>query len=326
MNKAFIANFLVRTNAFAPFRFINRRKLPILMYHRFSEREEIGKTSVKTLTSHLEYLTRNYNVISLTEAVGYIRDKSPFPNRSAVITIDDGYRDCLDLALPVFRRFGVSAVMYVVTDFVDGKCWIWTDKARFLLKNTAREKVSFSIGDKMLEADLKGHDSRFIAAGKINSELKKLSDAEKDVVLNDLAAAVGVAIPELPPAEYSSVTWDEARKLASENVMIGSHTVTHPILTNVDGDKLDGELRDSLAVLRDRLQTADIHFCYPNGNVSLRERDAVEKAGYLSAVTTEIRLCENNADPFLLPRIDAEPQLHRLVQATSGFDAVKKRK
>ncbi len=323
MNKAVIADLLVRFNAFAPFRFLNRAKLPVLMYHRFSDGEEIGKTSRKAFEIHLRYLARHYKIISLTEAAARLKANENLPKRSAVITIDDGYHDFYDIAFPVLKAFDVPATIYLVTDFVAGNCWIWTDNARYILTKTRRGHIAFEIGGKAFDMPLGGPASRFAAAGSLNSELKKLPDEEKDVYLAELAQAMDVTVPETPPHEFSALSWDHAREMAAAQIEIGSHTAAHPILTNVASERLKNELESSMTALEQQLGPSPIHFCYPNGNVSSRERNAVEAAGYASAVTTEIKLCETDADRFLIPRIDAEPELHRLVQSTSGFDRLK---
>lgn len=311
-------NILLRTNAFSVFRNANKAKTPILMYHRFSEGEEYGKTSRQTFETHLKYLTKNYKIVSLTHAVMHGTD-----NRTAVLTVDDGYCDFYDVAFPVLKKFGVTATLYAVTGFVSKRCWIWTDKARHILGRTRLEKFQFQIGRKEFDEELGNADSRLDLAGRVNSELKKLSDDEKELVLGELATKLEVNLDELPPAEFGPTNWDQLREMAKAGIEIGSHTVNHPILTNVAADVLADELTSSKLELENILQTPTIHFCYPNGNVSGRERDAAEKVGYTSAVTTEIRLRDRSDDHFLLPRIDAEPEIERLIQSTSGFDAFK---
>ena len=325
MSRSAVANLLVRTNAFAPFRFVNRAKLPILMYHRFSEREEFGKTSRSSFEAHLSYITRHYKVISLPEAVECLGAGDMLPPRSVVITIDDGYRDFYEVAFPVLRRYGVPATLYVVTEFVNGKCWIWTDLARYALLHAKETGFDFAIRDVSIRICLGNEKERLITAGKINSQLKKLPDDEKERFICQLFAAAGVDTPEQPCPDFGPVSWEQLAEMGSEGVEVGSHTATHPILTNVDAERLGSELRSSLGEIRRRLNKNDVHFCYPNGNVSAREREGVAAAGYKSGVTTEIRLCGPDDDLFLLPRIDAEPEMHRFVQATSGFDSVRGR-
>lgn len=322
MIKQTALNLLVSADFFSVFRYVNRARLPILMYHRFSEVEEWGKTSRKTFETHLKYLTRHYKIISLSDAVKYLKEGN-LPKRCAVLTIDDGYRDFYDIAFPVLKNFEVPAALYVVTAFLDGKSWIWTDKARYLLTKTNDDRLSFAVGARSFDEKLGAHNARLALAGKINSELKTLPDNEKDGVLNDLAHSLSVDLADVPPFEFGPISWDHAREMSFAGIEIGSHTVNHPILTNVDPDALSDELSTSRYILQNNLQIDKLHFCYPNGNGSKRERDAAENAGYESAVTTEIRICEPSDDRFLLPRIDAEPQIERLIQSTSGFDAFK---
>ena len=324
MLKTKALDFLARANAFAPFRFLNRHRFPILMYHRFSRNEEFGKTSQATFESHLNYLTKHYEIISLDELIEYGRNGESVPPRSAAITIDDGYRDFYDIAFPVLKKFNVPATFYLVTSFIDGKNWIWTDKARYILGTTTVERCELMVGPKKIKTRLSDTESRLKAAGLINTELKKMPEEEKDSMLLELASRMEVTIPDLPSDDFKPLGWDEAREMLNDKIDIGSHTANHPILTNINDDVLEMELRMSRSTLKEKLQKESLHFCYPNGNVSKRERDAAEKAGYASAVTTELRLCENEDDTFLLPRIDAESEMHRFVQATSGFDRLKR--
>lgn len=317
---------LTKTNGFAPFRFLNRNKLPILMYHRFSRDEEPGKTSLSTFEKHLDYVAKNYQVISMSEAVARLKDGSHLPSRSIVITVDDGYLDFYDIAFPTLKKFRFPVILYLVTGFVDRKCWIWTDKSRFITMSSTESKISIDINGKTIDCKLTGLESRLDLAAAINSELKKLPDAMKEEVLRELAKRLNITIPELPAENFAPVNWDHAQELQQAGVEIGSHSVEHPILTNVDEERLKSELSSSFLAIQNRMQTETVHFCYPNGNAAKRERDAVEDAGYASAVTTEIRLCEDSDDTLMLPRIDAEPELHRFVQATSGFDSLKSKR
>jgi len=293
------------------------------MYHRFSGNEEFGKTSRQTFEEHLSYLSRHYKIIRLTDAVERFQRGTKLPNRSVVITIDDGYKDFYEIAFPVLQKFNVPATIYLVTDFVNENCWIWTDKARYVLCRTKMERLDIEICGTKFDQALGGPDSRLILAGALNTELKRLSDEDKDARIAGLAKALKVDIPDRPTEGYRAFGWDDARKMAAAGIEVGSHTATHPILTNVASSRLESELRIAKSAIEGNLEKSAAHFCYPNGNASKRERDAADAAGYASAVTTEIRLCENGDDRFMLPRIDAEPEIHRFVQSTSGFDRLK---
>jgi peptidoglycan/xylan/chitin deacetylase (PgdA/CDA1 family) len=325
MLKENLLNFLVKTDAFAAVRYMYRTKTPILMYHRFSHVSDLNATSAKTLTSHLNYLTKHYKIISLSELSKALISGEPIPANSAVITIDDGYRDTFEVAFPIFRQFNVSATLFVVTDFLDKKSWIWTDKARFILFNTTAETVSFQVNSKLIEKNFNDKISRLAAATKINSELKTLSLIDREAKLLELASLLKVEIPDVPTKDFESITWDEAVELDRNGVAIESHSVSHPILPLISADALKFELVKSKELIEKHLQRDVKLFCYPNGNHGQREIDAVSAAKYDSAVSTIIDLCENSSNKFALPRVDTEPEITRFIQSTSGFDSLKKR-
>ena len=254
MLKETVLNLMVGLDAFSAFRFVNRAKLPILMYHRFSESQESGKTSRQTFETHLSYLTKNYKIISMTDAVRYLTDGNSLPNRSAVLTIDDGYRDFYDVAFPVLKNYNVPATLYLVTGFVNRDCWIWTDKARYLLGNTRNTRFSFGINGKYFDEELGDSDSRLSLAGRVNFELKKIPDHEKETILKEIEKWVGIHLDIIPSPEFGPVSWEQVRELSDGGVEIGSHTINHPILTNVDAEILTDELTRSKTELEDKLQ------------------------------------------------------------------------
>jgi len=54
-----------------------------------------------------------YRTLSLLEAVDYLRYGKPFPERSFVITFDDGYQSVYEEAFPVLQRYGMSATVFL---------------------------------------------------------------------------------------------------------------------------------------------------------------------------------------------------------------------
>jgi peptidoglycan/xylan/chitin deacetylase (PgdA/CDA1 family) len=317
---------LYNLGVFAPFHWASRDKTLILMYHRFSYREDPYKISSAEFLSHLEYLKKNSCVLSLAEAVESLRDKKPVPPNTTVITIDDGYGDAYEIAFPLLKKFGFPATLFAISDFLDGKCWLWTDLMRYVLLSTTSEslKIEFENGDK-IEAKLTSELQRLELANQINSWLKGLLNEQKDSKIKGIAASLRVEIPTIPTLNYTPITWQQAREMDAGNLKIESHTVTHPILTNVNQTELDFELQTSKKRLQNVLDKEIEHFCYPNGTLNELVQKSVEQAGYKSAVTTVYGFNERQANQFLLNRIGAPPAIENFAQSASGFEATKQK-
>ena len=315
------------SGAFDLMRLISSRRALILTYHRFSADgdDDDGKTPASQFAKQLEYLTSHYDVVPLSRMVERITDLEPLPSRLAAITIDDGYRDAYDVAYPLLRRYGVSASLFVVTEFANRRAWIWTDKARFLTQQAAPQRLNMKIRESELSLELNGETSRRNASERINSIIKRLPDESKEEAIRRLSLALGVAIPQAPPEEFSSVTWDQAREMYANGVEIGSHTLTHPILTNVGDERLRRELRDSKSHLEEVLRHQVDLFCYPNGDNDERVQSEVARAGYRAAVTVVNGLNQRGDDPLSLRRVHTERDFAHFLQSTSGFEQLKRR-
>lgn len=311
--------------AFAPFRWATREKILILTYHRFSREKNPHKISSAEFAAHLEYLSKNNRVLSLSETVDYLKNGKTLPPNTTVITIDDGYADAFDIAFPLLKKFNFPATVYAVTDFLDKKCWLWTDLMRYVLLKTESDLAAIEFGADKIKTKLTDDAQRLETASRINSHLKKLPDEQKEAKIKEIAASLNVEIPELPAEEFAPVSWRQAREMDAGNVRIESHTATHPILTNVSAKHLELELKTSKKRLEEILERCVEHFCYPNGSLNEKVWKAVENSGYKSATTTNYGFNEKRANPFLLNRIDAQSGAVNFAQSASGFEAMRQK-
>lgn len=93
------------------------RRVPVLMYHGFGP--ERNRYVVRPRAFRLQMLALRllgYRPIRFAELVEAMREHRLPPPRAAVITIDDGYLDNLELAAPILARHGFPATLFLVSD------------------------------------------------------------------------------------------------------------------------------------------------------------------------------------------------------------------
>lgn len=266
-------------------RWWNRSGLRILMYHGFS-----GPAAAASLARQCAHIRRHYSPVSMSRVARWLAGGEPLPQNALAITIDDGYRDFLTVAHPVFQEYAIPVTVFVVTDFLDGALWLWPDRVEYACSLA---------GLSPLETYQKVE------------HLKRLSNAERLRAIADLPRTLGVTIPAGPPPEYGPLSWDEVRRLASAGVEFGPHTRTHPILSSLSPAELMDEIAGSKRRLEEVLDRPVPHFCYPNGrweDIGDKALAAVRTAGFETAVTTVSGLNRRPADPFLLRRIASTPE------------------
>src|SRR5260370_27746941 len=96
-------------------RWIHRKGLRILMYHRFSDRDALARQCA--------HLRAHYAPVSMAQVAAWLEHGAALPQNALAITVDDGYRDFYQVAYPVFREHAIPATVYLVSEFLDRKLW-----------------------------------------------------------------------------------------------------------------------------------------------------------------------------------------------------------
>lgn len=219
------------------------------------------------------------------------------------ITFDDGQHDNFAHARPVLRRYGVRASFFIPVAAVERQELLWHDRLGFALLGLLRQRGGRERALAALRAaglPLGGPGSLpEIAVG----ESKALPLERRLRLVEELARAAG---NERPPGFARLMSFAELAALAGDGHEIGSHSMTHCMVTECDDAALRYELAESRRALEERLRQPVDSFCYPNGNCDARSAAAAAAAGYQRAVTTDWGLNGPAADPFRLRRCDMD--------------------
>lgn len=303
--KTFVRQFLHSAGGMRLFRIMNRKGVRVLLYHRFSE-------EWKSLEWQCEHIRRNYHPISLDSYGEAISKGESVPPDSLIVTVDDGYRDFLH-AHPVFARFDIPCTVYLVTDFIDGKTWLWWNQLEYAFRNSTHNSLTLSVGEEQLNVSLNGAEQRLEACKHIADAMTRVEDSERLMLLKKVPELLEVEIPDKPPPRWAPLEWSEIRRLTQEGVSFGAHTKTHPILSRLtEPAKQEEEIAQSKQLIEQQLGLDVRHFCYPNGSYSDFNDHSIElvrSSGYQTATTTERGLNFPDSQPLLLRRLGVEPNL-----------------
>jgi len=286
------------------------------MYHRVVPRAE-AKEEVQagmyvdpsTFARHIKFLKKLFSVVPIAELNSFQQrnfvnlDRSPL----CILTFDDGWYDFYKYAFPVLKAHKVPAAVFLPTDFIGTKNWLWTDRLAAFLRYIGKpekmeislEAISHPIVKKIFSC--KGsRESRLEATIQL---LKTHTNAEIEKLIKELSELLNIA-PY--PAGRAFLTWEEARAMANSRLIaFGSHTASHRILTTLG----ENEIKEELTKSKERLiaekvvNPSFIPFSYPNGNYHARIAAMVREAGYGLAATTENGWNHFRSDHFALRRV-----------------------
>lgn len=94
----------------------------ILCYHEVDRPGDKFAVTSSALKSQLAYLQKNgYHFVSLDEYIRYTRGELTLPEKSVMITFDDGYQSFYTRAYPILKQYNAPAMLAVVTSWTDGE-------------------------------------------------------------------------------------------------------------------------------------------------------------------------------------------------------------
>lgn len=285
--------------------------LTVLLYHRVLRQPDPMLPSdldAATFDAQLSSLSRVFRVLSLEDALGRLRNGT-LPARALSITFDDGYRDNIEVAVPILKQNGMTATFFIATGFL-GSGRMMHDTVIETLRRLPSQQIDLEwigLGKRAIDEV----SSRVTIADDFMRKIKYRSLHEGLIACERLAQGVHASLPiDL------MMTSEHVVLLASAGMSVGAHTHDHAILSGLDAAEGYSQIIKSRNVLTDILGSAPNMFAYPNGKPNIDYRsthvEMVRRAGFLGAASVSIGTATRTSDHFQVPRFvpwDRNPAL-----------------
>jgi len=217
-------------------------------------------------------IDNGFHFISVNDIEKVATGEMAFPKGAVVITIDDGWQSNLDNIVPLVVKNKIPVTIFVSTEVVEkgnGYWWSYIHEAR--KRGLAKNSVEF----------FKTIDNE--------DRMRIIEETKKQINLN-----------------REALTVDQIKEISKNNyVSIGSHSVSHPILTKCSIEKVTYEISQSKKTIEEWVDASVKHFAYPNGDFTNREVEILKQNGYTMAFSTEQKYLtkEKLGEPYQLPRL-----------------------
>ena len=278
-------------------------RLPLVVgYHAVVEdvRAHVGRAiapnliSVDMLERQLEWIGRRYRFMTLDDLGAQLERGEPFERPSAAVTFDDGYVGVYRHALPLLKRMGIPAGVFVVTELTGRAELQLYDKIYLLL-----EKVLPSLGHSEMRlrqllqnknvslGERGGRRRRLDAFSTMRWLLNTQTQKSLRRAIEALESVSGIRDSDYPDLQV--MDWEMVRTMDASGITIGSHTQTHALLTEESLERAANQTVGSMYTLSDRLKRPVSHFAYPDGRFNSAVVSAVAEAGYRYGYGTCLR-------------------------------------
>lgn len=268
---------------------LHRSHLLVLCYHGVvSEPVDDPASSGNAVTAaefegHLAALVRWFTPVSGQQVRRWLMSGEPLPPRPVLVTFDDGYRNNLLLAGPLLRRYSIPALFFLTTGYLGTDRVLWGPEVFRRVVSWPEEEIKSPAGARLsLPA---APEPRTQVARRVREECKTIPDAKRLAYLDYLRSAPAPSRDEELDAFLS---WEEARALAAQGFELGSHTLEHPVLSQLGEAELTEELTESKRIIEAETGVECYGLAYPfgrPGHYSPEVLAAAEAAGYDLAFT-----------------------------------------
>lgn len=249
-----------------------------------------------------------HDFITMDEAVERLRAPSRHTSDKPFITVtlDDGYRNNLTNAAPVFRRHNIPYTIYIAPDLVDRTATLWWEDLENIIAARKSVIVDFPEGEKSFDTSTDAEKKKTFVH-LIYYLVLKASEPEQRELIAKLADRY--QYDAVAHVDERIMNWSELAELQKDPLCtLGAHTMGHHNLAKLDPDEAEREITESRDRLEKETGVKPEHFAYPYGYpqaAGQREFELAAKLGFKSAVTTRHGvLYEEHGDHMTaLPRV-----------------------
>ena len=279
-------------------------KATIVCFHNISDEPNRAypPLKIKEFEKLIYYIYKNYRVIKLSQ----INQTQESSKPKIVLTFDDGYKDFIENALPILKRYELPAIQSIVVDSVETGLPTWTQRLNAFINYLYENEKTFTVKheDFTLKYNPKGSFKHFNQA--LFKYLLKLDKIEREKIL---VLFENEFTDYKKPSVYM-MNWDDLKYCLMNNIQIASHTLSHDSLITIDdNDALSREIFDSKKIIEEKLNIKVNTFTFPNGLYNNQTIDLCKKSGYKYLFTTKEKILNpqiilENEYPILIPRIN----------------------
>ncbi len=242
----------------------------ILPYYHVVSDQELEHISglftfrtVQQFEADIEFILRFYTPISLEDIICYLDGTRRLPKRCFLLTFDDGFREIYDIVAPILYARGIPAVFFVTTAFVDNYELCYQQKMSLLI----RTLVSF--GDSSASQQVSQLlDDGGIEGTDISARIRGVNYHQRHL-LDSIGLILNYDFTEYANSVQPYLTSKQIKNLMMQGFDIGSHSIDHPLYSELSLEEQLRQTHESLSWLSNHFQFNCQAFAFPFRDVGV---------------------------------------------------------
>src|SRR6266850_4468659 len=248
-------------------------RLNVVMYHYVRDLPSTRFPRIKAALSddfrrQVAWLSERHEMATLESALAFLAGKYQPERDLCLLTFDDGLRDHYTEVLPVLAERRIQGLFFIITSCLEGGV-VSVHKNHFLMAALELDEYRQAFLERLAELSPEAGieivmkqaqrsypwDTSEVAAFKYLLNFQ-LQEALRDRILDELF--LEYLGDEKPFARELYLSWDQAREMQANRMLIGGHSHSHVALSTMDSELLRANLEMSTRMLHDQLKPQSI--------------------------------------------------------------------
>ena len=260
------------------------------LFHRVSHVRDLlwDPISPEKFDAIIMLISKKFHVLNLEN---YLSSESTetFPKPLATISFDDGYKDNIEFAADILTKYHCPASFYITTGCIENNIPVWTYSIDYLFQNTANLTLEFNkdgIPENLKKTVWVNKKDRVEYAKKLKPYLKTINNCKRVSIISSIESSFNDVSSPL-----TMMNWKDINALVSSDFSIGSHTVSHPVLSSLEDEvMLVKELKNSAKIIAEKTGKYPLSISYPFGCYNSQVIDYAKKSGYKLGLSVKQRI------------------------------------
>jgi peptidoglycan/xylan/chitin deacetylase (PgdA/CDA1 family) len=226
--------------------------------------------NIKQFRDDIDYLLKYYRSISMHELLDSIYNKNKIPQKCFLLTFDDGYREIYEVVVPILKEKGITATLFLATDFIDNKKLFYRNKSSILVENI--QKLNNSIILKEIRNIF--HKNKIVFKN-YNKNILALNYSQQ-FILDEIAKILEFDFNEYLKKAKPYLSSGQVEDLISDGFSIGSHSIDHPTYNALSLQEQIYQTCESIKRLKEKYTLDYCVFAFPNSDVGITKKYFIE--------------------------------------------------
>lgn len=301
-------------------------KVKIVMYHyvrvlKNSRYPQIKGLDYTLFEQQLDFFkTKNYHFITIEELLAAYEENYNLPDKSVLLTFDDGYIDHFTNVFPILKENHIRGAFYIPGKTFCEDTLLDVNKIHFILASTKihallddlyhdleyyRNEFSLPTNEELFQKYALGNRFDCQEIVFIKTLLQNVLPEElRHIILNKLFKKY-IGLPENIFAKELYMNLNQIKCMQNSGMYIGLHGYDHYWLGEMPKEKAQKDIDKAILAMAGIINTKSWQFSYPYSSYNEDIIKYLKTKGCRLAMTADVREADTEKDSqFLLPRLD----------------------